>query len=129
MDRGQGLREGWGSLSPQLVDRIMGTVWPAQRQEMEFQAYRVSLSFLWRVRGSSGPATDGRGADEVESCFSLGGLEQGPCDDLRGMQRTPECQSSSGNRSGPRGGAPWGFAVSMCEQMHNLVPRSDPVGH
>lgn len=55
----------------------------------------VNLSFLWQVRGSTGPATDGGGAGEVESCFSLAGLEPGPWD-----------QSRSRHRSSPRDRAP-----------------------
>lgn len=43
----------------------------------------MNLRFLWRVRGSK----DGRGAGEVESCFSLEGLEPGPWND-RVVQNT-----------------------------------------
>ena len=44
----------------------------------------MNLSVLWRVRRSTGPATDGRGASEVGSCFSLERLEPRLWDDLGG---------------------------------------------
>lgn len=58
--------------------------WGSRSDALPLGAGYMNLSVLWRVRRSTGPATDGRGASEVGSCFSLERLEPRPWDDLGG---------------------------------------------
>lgn len=83
----------------QLTGRRMGSVWPVagsvSGEEVPGLVLLpatgcVSLSFLWRVRGSVDSAPGRVGACEVESCCSLERLEQRPGDHLGGMRRARE---------------------------------------
>lgn len=80
----------------QLTGRRRGSVWPmvgsVSGEEVPGLVLPpatgcVSLSFLWRVRGSVGSVPGRVGACEVESCCSLERLEQRPGDHLGRMWR------------------------------------------
>lgn len=101
----------------QLTGRRRGSVWPmvgsVSGEEVPGLVLPpatgcVSLSFLWRVRGSVGSVPGRVGACEVESCCSLERLEQRPGDHLG---RIVESQSSSGTAHYSQGGAPWGCGI------------------